>query len=247
MAKTKTMLDHMIANLDPARLAKLTDVAQRMFPDVVATFSQRPPNMRETWIMGLMAGHTWQRYVLYKEFYETFRIGALTDTYHDATCRRILDRTLDVCCQGWELITQDGALTIYFPSLEDVRESCEIAFGKTSWLPTDEVAMIPIREAEEAEAKEAAKKAAYDEGLLRSVMERRDALLPTGRNVMKREREIDAARAGPRGETLAAAQRALEEAVEAHRNATADADIRQSEQIRCLKAAMEAGATSKSG
>ena len=236
MAKQKTMLDHMIENLTPGQIAELTDVAQDRFPDVAATFAQRAPNKRQTWIIGLMAEHTWRRKVPYKEFSDAFRVGALTDTYGDSRCLQSLRSNLDVCCPGWKTIRDNDDLYIHFPSLDDVRASCEKVFGKTSWPNTDELAMIPIRLAEAEETAEKEKQKAHGAAQVRFAMEWRDANLPTQQIVTAKQRQLDYIYRENREDREAQeqARNDLAQAKNNHEAAVKQADIRNREQRRRL-------------
>lgn len=252
MSKQKSMLDHIIDNLGTEDRTKLTDWCQETFPSIAATFGQREPNRREAWMMGLMAEHTWRRQVLYKEFYNAFRVGALTDTYSDSRCRQSLISNLDVCCPGWETVSEEGVLYIHFPELEDVRASCEKAFGKISWPKTDEEAMIPIRKAEAEAKEEAEKKDAYETASLKIVMEYREATLDTAARVRNRERHLEHAirehayrKNSASGDLEASAaevdnaETALGQAKEAHEGVLMEANARSREQRRRLEAGEE--------
>ncbi len=253
MRKQQSMLSHIIENLGPTGLAELTDAAQEMFPDLAATFGQREPNRRETWLMGLMAGHTWRRKVLNKEFYDAFRVGAMTDTYSESRCRDALNSNLDVCCPGWKMVTEeDGDLYISFPSLDVVRASCEKVFGKISWMKTDEVAMIPIREAEARETAEKEKKEAHDTALLKIVMEKREATLPSEQKVRAKELDANHARVehslrddDASRDVLRDAEAALGEAQVARNEIVYAANARYEEQMRQLAEAEERLATAE--
>lgn len=233
MTKQKTMLDHMIENLGPDGIAELTDMCQERFPDIAATFAQRAPNRRETWMIGLMAGHTWRVQVPYKEFYNAFRVGALTDTYSDSTGHQILKNTLDVCCPGWETITVDGELHLLLPKLEDVRASCEKAFGKISWRPDDEEAMIPIRQVKEEEAAAAAKKKEREGAMLEVVMGAHEAKLYLAEIVRAKESRLEGAyRAKDREAAVKHAKADLMQAQQAHGEVELAWDNRLVEQMR---------------
>lgn len=241
MSKQQSMLDHIIENLGNDDIAKLTDWCQETFPDVAATFAQRKPNRRETWIMGLMAGHTWHVRVIYKEFRAAFLVGALTDTYSDSRCQDILVGTLNVCCPGWKTVSEENVLYILLPVLDDVRASCEKEFGKRSWPPTDEEAMIPIRQAAAEEAAALEKKDARETALLKIVLEYREATLDINQRVMAKERRLESAvreaayrkKDGGDGSLFVEeARSALEEARSARAAIVEKADARRQEQYR---------------